>query len=73
MSYPSLLLGNNLKRKYVTFSILNHRVFHKIIKNLEDNKHLRVKVLGKALEKRIDEVTTLFKRFKVESSPIKGH
>ncbi|KAK7179089.1 hypothetical protein PSPO01_14872 [Paraphaeosphaeria sporulosa] len=73
MSYPGLLPGNDPKRNYVTFSVPNHRVFRKIIKNLEDDEHLRVKVSGKALEKRMDEVATLFERFEIESSPIEGH
>ncbi|KAF9733721.1 hypothetical protein PMIN03_012947 [Paraphaeosphaeria minitans] len=73
MSYPSLLPGNDSKRNYVTFSVPNHKVIRKIIRNLEDDEHLRVKVSGKALEKRLDEVATLIERFDIESSPIEGH
>lgn len=73
MSYPSLLPGSDPKRNHVTFSVPNHKVIRKIMKNLEDDENLRVKVSGKAIEKRLDEIVSLFERYEIESSPIEGH
>lgn len=72
MSYPGLLPDSDPKKDYVTFSIPNHKVIRKIIRNSEDHEHLRLQISGKASGKLLDEIALLFATCEIESSPIRG-
>ena len=73
MSYPSMYPDSDPKKDYVTFSVPNHRVIQKIIRNSQDDEHLRIQISGRILEKYLDEIALLFVKYDIESTPIKGH